>query len=190
MLTGRRAFERPTIAETLSAIIREEPPVIAQLNPAVPPPVRWIVARCLAKDTDERYALWSLIAMAVWRNLGFSMVVFLAGLQTIPRDLYEAAEVDGAGRWDRFRRITVPMLRPTLLFAAVITGIGYVQFFEEPFVMTRGGPLDSTVSVAMHAYDQFSFGNYGYTAAISYVLFLAVALLTFIQFRVFGRETT
>ncbi len=140
--------------------------------------------------TDERYALWSIIAMAIWRNLGFSMVVFLAGLQTIPADLYEAAEVDGAGRWDRFRRITVPMLRPTLLFAAVITGIGYVQFFEEPFVMTRGGPLDATLSVAMHAYDQFSFGNYGYTAAISYVLFLAVALLTFIQFRVFGRETS
>jgi multiple sugar transport system permease protein len=138
--------------------------------------------------TDERYALWSLIAMAIWRNMGFSMVIFLAGLQTIPADLYEAAEVDGAGRWDRFRRITVPMLRPTLLFAAVITGIGYVQFFEEPFVMTRGGPLDATVSVAMHAYDQFSFGNYGYTAAISYVLFLAVATLTFIQFRVFRSD--
>ena len=138
--------------------------------------------------TDERYALWSMIAMAIWRNLGFSMVIFLAGLQTIPADLYEAAEVDGAGRWDRFRRITIPMLRPTLLFAAVITGIGYVQFFEEPFVMTRGGPLDATLSVAMHAYDQFSFGNYGYTAAISYVLFLAVATLTFIQFRVFRSD--
>ena len=138
--------------------------------------------------TDERYALWSLIAMAIWRNMGFSMVIFLAGLQTIPADLYEAAEVDGAGRWDRFRRITVPMLRPTLLFAAVITGIGYVQFFEEPFVMTRGGPLDATVSVAMHAYDQFSFGNYGYTAAISYVLFLAVATLSFVQFRIFRSD--
>ncbi len=139
--------------------------------------------------TDERFSLWSLIGMATWRNLGFSMVVFLAGLQTIPKDLYEAAEVDGAGRWDRFRRITLPMLRPTLLFAAVITGIGYLQFFEEAFVMTRGGPLDSTVSVAMHAYDQFSFGNYGYTAAISYVLFIAVAVLTFIQFRVFREDS-
>lgn len=139
--------------------------------------------------SDPRLALWSLIIMAAWRNLGFLMVVFLAGLQTIPADLYEAAEVDGAGRWQRFRSITLPMLRPTLLFAAVITGIGYLQFFEEPFVMTRGGPLDSTLSVAFHAYNQFSFGNYGYTAAISYILFVAIVLLTFIQFRLFRPAT-
>jgi multiple sugar transport system permease protein len=133
--------------------------------------------------SDESYALWSMIAMAAWRNLGNLMVIFLAGLQTIPQDLYEAAEVDGANRWQRFSRITLPMLRPTMLFAVVITGIGYIQFFEEPFVMTEGGPLNATVSVAMHAFDQFSFGNYGYTAAISYVLFIAVALFTLIQFR-------
>jgi len=99
--------------------------------------------------SDERYALWSITFMAAWRNLGFLMVIFLAGLQTIPGDLYEAAEVDGAGRWQRFRRITLPLMRPTLLFGAVITGIGYVQFFEEPFVMTEGGPLNSTLSLAL-----------------------------------------
>jgi multiple sugar transport system permease protein len=138
---------------------------------------------------DERYALWSIIAMAAWRNLGFLMVIFLAGLQTIPKDLYEAAEVDGAGRWDRFRRITLPLLRPTLLFGAVITGIGYVQFFEEPYVMTEGGPLDATLSMSLYAYDQFSFGNYAYTAATAFVLFVAIAMLTFAQFRVFRDET-
>jgi len=139
--------------------------------------------------SDERYALWSIIAMAAWRNLGFLMVIFLAGLQTIPGDLYEAAEVDGASRWQRFRGITLPLMRPTLLFGAVITGIGYVQFFEEVYVMTEGGPLNSTLSLALYAYDQFSFGNYGYTAAIAFILFLAIALLTTIQFRLFRTAT-
>jgi multiple sugar transport system permease protein len=139
--------------------------------------------------SDERYALWSIIAMAAWRNLGFLMVIFLAGLQTIPGDLYEAAEVDGAGRWQRFRRITLPLMRPTLLFGAVITGIGYVQFFEEPFVMTEGGPLNSTLSLALYSYDQFSFGNYGYTAAIGFILFLSIAALTLVQFRLLRSET-
>jgi multiple sugar transport system permease protein len=138
---------------------------------------------------DERYALWSIIAMAAWRNLGFLMVIFLAGLQNIPKDLYEAAEVDGAGTWARFRRITLPLLRPTLLFAAVITGIGYVQFFEEPYVMTEGGPLNATLSMALYTYNQFSFGNYGYTAATAFVLFIAIAVLTFAQFRLFRDET-
>ncbi|WP_425501265.1 carbohydrate ABC transporter permease [Phytoactinopolyspora alkaliphila] len=139
--------------------------------------------------TSSSLALGSLIVMAAWRNMGFLMIIFLAGLQTIPRDLYEAAEVDGSSRWQQFRHVTLPLLRPTMLFAAVITGIGYLQFFEEPFVMTQGGPLNSTLSVAYHAYNQFSFGNYGYTAAASYVLFLAIALLTVFWFRLFRPQT-
>jgi multiple sugar transport system permease protein len=139
--------------------------------------------------TDERYALWSIIAMAAWRNLGFLMVIFLAGLQTIPGDLYEAAEVDGASRWQRFKGITLPLMRPTLLFGAVITGIGYVQFFEEPYVMTEGGPLNSTLSLALYAYHQFSFGNYAYTAAIAFILFIAIALLTLGMFRLIRPAT-
>jgi multiple sugar transport system permease protein len=139
--------------------------------------------------SDERFALWSLVAMAVWHSLGSLMVIFLAGLQTISGDLYEAAEVDGANRWQRFRGITFPLLRPTLLFAGVITGIGYVQFFEEVYVMTQGGPLNSTVSLAYYAYDQFSFGNYAYTAAIAFVLFIAIAVLTAIQFRLLRPAT-
>ena len=138
---------------------------------------------------DPTWAMPSLIVMAAWRNMGLLMVIFLAGLQTIPRELYEAAEMDAAGKWARFRFITLPMLRPTLLFGAVLTGIGYLQFFEEPFVMTQGGPLDSTLSVSYYIYKQFGFGNYGFATAISYVLFLAIVVMTAVQFRLLRPKT-
>ena len=128
-------------------------------------------------------ALPTLVVMAVWRNFGTLMVIFLAGLQTVPREVLEAAESDGATGWGRFRHITLPLLRPTMLFGAVITGIGYLQFFEEAFVMTKGGPLDATRSVTYYTYDQFGYGNYGFAAAASYLLFLAIVLLTLLQFR-------
>ena len=128
-------------------------------------------------------ALPSLVVMSVWRNFGTMMVIFLAGLQTIPREMVEAAEVDGASAWGRFLHITLPMLRPTLLFGAVITSIGYLQFFEEAFVMTKGGPLDSTKSVTFFTYEQFGFGNYAYASAAAYLLFVAIVLLTMAQFR-------
>jgi multiple sugar transport system permease protein len=133
-------------------------------------------------------ALPSLVVMSSWRNLGSLMIIFLAGLQTIPTEVNEATEVDGASAWQRFRHITLPMLRPTLLFGAVITSIGYLQFFEEAFVMTKGGPLDSTRSVTFFTYDQFGFGNYGLAAASSYLLFLAVVVFTFVQFRFLGER--
>ena len=139
-------------------------------------------------STAPTLALPSLIVMAAWRNFGTLMIIFLAGLQTIPKEMNEAAEVDGATGWGRFRYITLPMLRPVLLFGAVITGIGYLQFFEEAFVMTKGGPLDSTRSVTYFTFDQFGFGNFGYAAAASYLLFLAVVLLTFVQFRLLGER--
>ena len=112
----------------------------------------------------------------------------MAGLQTIPQEVAEAAEVDGASGWSRFRHVTLPMLRPTLLFGAVITGLGYLQFFEEAFVMTKGGPLDSTRSVTYFTFDQFGFGNFGYAAAASYLLFLAIVALTWAQFRWLGER--
>jgi multiple sugar transport system permease protein len=133
-------------------------------------------------------ALPSLVVMAAWRNLGTLMIIFLAGLQTIPDEVKEAAQVDGARGWQVFRRITLPMLKPTLLFGAVITSIGYLQFFEEAFVMTKGGPLDATRSVTFFTYDQFGFGNYGLAASASYLLFLAVVVLTFVQFKIFGEK--
>jgi len=133
-------------------------------------------------------ALPSLVVMSAWRNLGTLMIIFLAGLQTIPTEVTEASEVDGAGSWQRFRHITLPMLKPTLLFGAVITSIGYLQFFEEAFVMTKGGPLDATRSVTFFTYDQFGFGNYGLAAAASYLLFLAVVVFTVVQFRLLGER--
>ena len=132
---------------------------------------------------DPLFAMPSIIVMTAWRGMGFMMVVFLAGLQAIPRTVYEAAEIDGAGRWARFRYVTLPMLRPTLLFAVVVTSIGQLQFIEEPFVMTRGGPLNKTLSVTMDVYNQFGFGNYGYASAMSYVLFIVIVALTVVWFR-------
>lgn len=133
-------------------------------------------------------ALPTLVVMAAWRNFGGMMIIFLAGLQTIPKEMNEAAEVDGAVGWNRFRYITLPSLRPLILFGAVVTGISYLQFFEEAFVMTKGGPLDATRSVSFYTWDQFGFGNYAYAAAASYLLFLAVVALTFVQFRFLGEK--
>jgi multiple sugar transport system permease protein len=137
---------------------------------------------------SETWAMPSLIVMSAWRNMGYLVVIFLAGLQTVPKEMHEAASIDGAGAWSRFRFITLPMLRPTLLFGGVITGIGYIQFFEEPFIMTRGGPLDKTLSSAMYTYNQFGFGNYNYASAMAYVLFIVIAIVTFVQFRLLGNR--
>lgn len=137
---------------------------------------------------DSFWAMPSLIVMACWRNFGNLMVIFLAGLQAVPRGLLEAAAVDGATGFARFRLITLPLLRPTLLFGGVVTGIGYLQFFEEPMVMTQGGPLNRTLSVSFDVFNQFGFGNYGYAAAMSYVLFLGIVLLTLFQFKLLGRD--
>jgi multiple sugar transport system permease protein len=132
---------------------------------------------------DTTWALPSLILMAVWRNVGTLMVIFLAGLQAVPLEVQEAAVMDGASPWRRFRSVTLPLLRPTLLLGAVLISVGYLQFFEEAFVMTQGGPLDSTLSTAFYTFEQFGFGKYGFASAASYVLFLAIALLSLLQFR-------
>ena len=135
------------------------------------------------------WAMPSLIAMASWRNFGTAMIIFLAGLQAVPPMLHEAAAIDGASAWQRFRHITLPLMRPTMLFVTVTTGIGYLQFFEEPLVMTKGGPLDSTISMSMYTYKQFGFGNYGFAAAMSYVLFVVIVVLTGLQFRLLRSNT-
>lgn len=129
------------------------------------------------------WAMPSLIAMAAWRNMGTLMVIFLAGLQTVPADVGEAATVDGATAWQRFRYVTLPLLRPTLLLGAVLISVGYLQFFEEPFVMTQGGPLNATLSATFFTYNQFGFGRYGAAAAASYVLFVVIAAVSLMQFR-------
>lgn len=138
---------------------------------------------------DSFWAMPVVILLGVWRMTGLIMVLFLAGLQGIPSPLYEAATVDGAGTWRKFISITVPMLMPNLLLAGVILSVAFVQVFEEPFVLTRGGPLDATSTASLYVYDLFGFGKYGVASAASYVLFVAIAILALIQFRIFRRRT-
>jgi multiple sugar transport system permease protein len=136
------------------------------------------------------WAMPSIIAIATWRNVGYTMVIFLAGLQGVPEMLYEAARIDGASRWQELRHITWPLLRPTTLFAAVITSINYLNLMEEPFVMTNGGPLNSTLSVAMYLYREgFNFLHFGYASAIGYALFAAIVALTVVHFRLLRAQT-
>ncbi|MFI1016728.1 carbohydrate ABC transporter permease [Streptomyces sp. NPDC020965] len=139
---------------------------------------------------SETLAMPSLIVMAVWRNLGTVMVLFIAGLQSIPTEVREAAKLDGAGMWQEFRTITVPLLRPTLLYATVITTIGYLNVFEEPFVMTNGGPSNSTLTVSLNMYREgFNFFHMGYASAMAYVLFVVIMGITVLQLRLLKDNT-
>jgi multiple sugar transport system permease protein len=131
---------------------------------------------------DPRWAMPAIILMAVWKNFGYNMLIFIAGLQNIPEDLYEAAHLDGAGWWRQFIDITLPMLTPTTVFVVMITVIGYFQLFAEPYVMTQGGPLYATTSVVLLMYEQgFRWWNMGHAAAIAFVLFGIILVFTLIQ---------
>ena len=139
---------------------------------------------------DPRWAMPAIILMTVWKSFGYNMLIFIAGLQAIPGELYDAAEIDGAGAFRRFISITLPMLTPTLVFVAVVTMIGYFQLFAEPYVMTQGGPLRSTTSVVLLMYEEgFRWWRMGYAAAIAFVLFIVILVATLIQFR-FQRDRT
>ena len=122
---------------------------------------------------DPRWAMPTIMLFAVWKNFGYNMVIFLAGLQAIPQDLYEAARIDGASRWQQFLHITLPQLGPVLLVVGVITVSGYFQLFAEPYVMTRGDPLQSTVSVLYFMFEEgFKWWNLGRASAVAFLLFL------------------
>ena len=124
----------------------------------------------------------AIILLAVWKNFGFNMVIFIAGLQSIPERLYEAARLDGAYAGQQFRHVTLRMLAPTFLFVAVITMIGYFQLFAEPYVMTQGGPANSTLSVVLLMYEEgFRWWNMGHGAAIAFVLFAIILACTALQ---------
>lgn len=139
---------------------------------------------------NPKWAMPAIILLAVWKNFGYATILFVAGLQAIPESLYEAARLDGANAWQLFRKITVPLLAPTLLFLGVMTTIGYFQFFAEPYVMTAGGgPLNATLSVGLLMYKNgFRWWNMGYAAAIAFVLFVVVLVLTAVQFRLQKRS--
>ena len=137
---------------------------------------------------DPRWAMPTIILLAMWKNFGYNMVIFLAGLQAIPQDLYEAARMDGASRWRQFLHITLPMLGPVLMVVGVITVAGYFQMFAEPYVMTRGDPLQSTVSVLYFMFEEgFRWWNLGRASAVAFLLFLIILAVTAAMMR-FGRS--
>lgn len=140
---------------------------------------------------DPDTTMPSIIAVGVWRSIGFSMVIFLAALQTVDPQLYDAAKVDGARGAQIFRHVTVPMLRPSILFVTVVTTIGFLQVFEEPFVMTgpTGGTQQSAFTTSMYVYQEgFRFFNLGYASAVAYALFMAIVVLAILQFRFLRSE--
>ncbi|MFE9651082.1 carbohydrate ABC transporter permease [Streptomyces sp. NPDC006365] len=138
---------------------------------------------------DPDLAMPVVILLGVWRNFGTAMVLFLAGLQAVPRDVYEAAALDGAGRWRQLRHITLPLLLPTTLMVTVLLTVFYLQVFDEPYLLTNGGPLGSTESVALYTYRQFGSGEFGVSSAASFVTLVLVALVSVVQFRLLRPRT-
>ncbi|NUM77892.1 sugar ABC transporter permease [candidate division KSB1 bacterium] len=133
---------------------------------------------------DPVWAMPAIILMSIWKNFGYNMIIFVAGLQNIPTQLYEAARMDGANAWQQFKSITLPMLAPTTVFVSIIAMIGNFQLFTEPYVMTQGGPVNSTLSIVLLMYQQgFRWWNLGYSAAIAFVLFGVILLGSLIQSR-------
>lgn len=138
---------------------------------------------------DPHWAMPTLILFAVWKNFGYNMIILLAGLQAIPRDLYEAARIDGATATQQFRHITLPSLLPMLLMVAILTMTGYFQLFAEPYVITEGGPVQSTMSVLYLMFtDGFQWWNLGVASAVAFVLFLLMLATTFVLVRL-GRRS-
>ena len=137
---------------------------------------------------DPHWSMPAIIVFAVWKNFGYNMIILLAGLQTIPAELYEAARIDGASAWRQLRSITLPLLSPVLLMVGILTVAGYFQLFAEPYVMTQGGPLQSTVSVLYFMYEEgFKWWNLGSASAVAFVLFIIIFAVTLLQMRTVGR---
>ncbi len=137
---------------------------------------------------DPHWAMPTIILFAVWKNFGYNMIILLAGLQAIPPELYEAARIDGASALRQFRHITLPMLRPTLLMVSILSVSGYFQLFAEPYVMTEGGPLQSTESVLYLMYDEgFKWWNLGSASAVAFLLFVVMFAVTALMLRL-GRR--
>lgn len=138
---------------------------------------------------DPFWARITLVIAVTWRWLGYNMIILLAGLQTIPQQLYEAAEIDGASRWQKFRHVTVPQLRPVLLFVVVSSTIGTFKIFSEPYVITGGGPYNSTITIVQYIYKQaFLQLNLGYASAASVILVVLVSSISIIQIRYAGGQ--
>lgn len=138
------------------------------------PSVNWL--------NDPNSAMFALIMMGVWKTLGVNMILFSAGLQGIPENYYEAAEIDGAGNWAKFWNITVPMLSPTTLFIMIMSMISSFQVFDIVYVLTSGGPLGSTKVIVFYMYEYaFKFFEMGYASSVAYIFFAILAILTLLQ---------
>ncbi len=138
---------------------------------------------------DPTWSMPAIILLAVWKNFGYAMLIFLAGLGSIPDELYDAAAIDGAGPWRRFVHVTLPGLAPTFVFVGVTTMIGYFQLFAEPYVMTQGGPLRSTTSVVLLMYEEgFRWWRMGVASSIAFVLLVITLVATMLQIRLQRRR--
>ncbi len=139
--------------------------------------------------TDKNIVPWAIIIINVWQAVGFYMVIFIAGLQNIPSDFYDAAKVDGANRFQTFWHITLPLLKPTTLLVIVITMINAFQTFTYQYVLTKGGPSDATNVISLYIYyNAFQYQYMGYASAMSIVMFIVIMILTLIQFRIVRSE--
>ncbi|MBD2603228.1 sugar ABC transporter permease [Scytonema hofmannii FACHB-248] len=184
----RTAYFLPSIISLVAAglgfrwLFQTEGPVNAGLNLLGRSPIPWL--------GDTFWAMPVLILLSIWKQLGFNMVVFLAGLQAIPPSRYEAAELDGANTWQQFWYITLPGLRPTLIFAIVTTVIFTLRSFEQVYVVTGGGPLNSTNLLVYYIYQE-AFGqfDFGYAAAAATVLLAVTLVLVYLQLRTWGEES-
>jgi ABC-type sugar transport system permease subunit len=144
-------------------------------------PMQWL--------SDTKTAMLSLIIMDIWKHTGYDMIIYLAGLQSIPEESYEAAKIDGAGRWERFRHITWPLLAPTTLFILIISVIRRFQVFSMVHTMTQGGPAGATDVIVYYLYEKaFQDFNMGYAFAISYILFIVILAATLIQWKVGAKK--
>ncbi|WP_129114708.1 carbohydrate ABC transporter permease [Halegenticoccus tardaugens] len=144
-------------------------------------PIPWL--------TDPFWAKMTIVGAVTWRWTGYNMIILLAGLQNIPRQLYEAAEIDGATRWQKFRYVTLPQLRPVLLFVVVLSTIGTFKLFAEPYIITGGGPSNATLTIVQYVYEEaFVNFNLGYASALTYALVVIVAALSIVQIKVGGDD--
>jgi multiple sugar transport system permease protein len=184
----RTAFFTPVVISAVAAAVIWRwvfDPNLGLLNQVLGmvgiPPVNWM--------NDPTAAMTALIIVGVWKTFGINMILFAAGLSGIPEHYYEAAEIDGAGSWDKFWKITVPLLSPTTLFVMVLSIIGSFQVFDLVYVLTYGGPLGSTKVLVFYLYEHaFRYFNMGYASAVAYVLFAVVFVLTMIQIRFFREQ--
>lgn len=139
---------------------------------------------------DPHWAMPAIVVLAVWKNFGYNMIILLAALQSIPEDLYEAARIDGASTWQLFRHVTLPGLAPVLTLVGILTMTGYFQLFAEPYVMTEGGPLQSTLSVLYFMFEEgFKWWSLGRASAVAFLLFVLMFVVTLVQLRI-GRPET